>query len=176
MRCAAGIMSPVSGWRMKPSVELFCLALLGQIWAGPLLAEACDPGFVDLRDQNTEARFHVEVMDTPEGREKGLMFREFLPRFDGMLFVYEEPQPVAFWMENTKIPLDMLFFDSAGRLESIHENAVPMDKTPIIGGQDIEYVLEVNAGMARLLNIEIGAELRHPAVDQKLAAWSCASD
>ncbi|TPE48264.1 DUF192 domain-containing protein [Amaricoccus solimangrovi] len=134
---------------------------------------ACDPSRVDIRDADGSARISVEVVDTAQGRERGLMYRESLPRYSGMLFVYEYAQPVAFWMENTLIPLDMLFFDASGRLERIHENARPLDRTPIPGGEDIRFVLELNAGMARTLDIEPGAELRHPAVDQAAAAWPC---
>ncbi len=90
-----------------------------------------------------------------------------------MLFVYEEPQPVAFWMRNTLIPLDMLFFDGSGRLERIHSNAVPHDETPIPGGNDIRYVLEINGGLAESLGIDLGAEIRSPALDQAAAAWPC---
>jgi uncharacterized membrane protein (UPF0127 family) len=101
------------------------------------------------------------------------MFRDGLPRFSGMLFVYETPQPVAFWMENTLIPLDMLFFDSSGTLTRVHPNARPLDRTPIPGGDGVRFVLEINGGLAAELGIEPGAELRHPAIDQTQAAWPC---
>jgi uncharacterized membrane protein (UPF0127 family) len=94
-------------------------------------------------------------------------------RYEDMLFVYETPQPVAFWMENTLIPLDMLFFDASGKLERVHENARPLDRTPIPGGNDIRFVLEINGGLATELGIEPGAELRHPSIDQAEAAWPC---
>ena len=61
----------------------------------------------------------------------------------------------------------------AGRLARVHSNARPRDETPIPGGTDIRYVLEINGGMAESLGIGPGAELRHPALDQALAAWSC---
>ncbi|MER2510703.1 DUF192 domain-containing protein [Amaricoccus sp.] len=154
--------------------ELWALLLAASLAPTLARAETCAAGVVDLRDADTTARFRVEVMDTEPEREKGLMFRESLPKYGGMLFVYEAPQPVAFWMENTLIPLDMLFFDQAGRLTRVHENARPRDRTPIPGGDDIRYVLEVNAGTVKALGIELGAELRHPALDQAAAAWPCA--
>lgn len=148
-------------------------ALAALLAAGGAAAQTCKPNIVDLRDPAGTARLSVEVVDTPEGREKGLMFRQALPRYSGMLFVYEYPQPAAFWMKNTLIPLDMLFFDDAGRLTRIHENARPGDLTPIPGGDAVRYVLEINAGMAETLHLAPGAELRHPAVDQAAAAWPC---
>ena len=135
------------------------------------LAADCAPDRVDLRDADTALRFQVEVMDSAEERAQGLMFRESLPRFSGMLFVYDRPQPVAFWMKNTLIPLDMLFFDAAGRLVRVKSEAQPHDETPVVGGDAIQYVLEINGGLAAELGIDLGAELRHPAVTG--AAWGC---
>ena len=112
------------------------------------------------------------MVDTAEERAEGLMHRESLPRFSGMLFVYDRPQPVAFWMRNTLIPLDMLFFDAEGRLTRIKSQAQPLDETPVVGGDAVQYVLEINGGLAAELGIDLGAELRHPAVTG--AAWSCA--
>jgi uncharacterized membrane protein (UPF0127 family) len=118
-------------------------------------------------------RYTIEIAADNASREHGLMDRTEMAADHGMLFVFDDDLPRAFWMKNTKIPLDMLFFDGAGRLERIHENATPHDRTPIVGGQDIRFVLELNAGMARTLDIEPGAELRHPSVDQAIAAWPC---
>ncbi|MBP7003482.1 MAG: DUF192 domain-containing protein [Amaricoccus sp.] len=120
-------------------------------------------------------RFQVEVADDDAERARGLMFRESLPRFGGMLFVYDTAQPVAFWMKNTLIPLDMLFFDASGRLVSVHENAVPGDLTAIPGHGDVQFVLELNGGAAARLGIAAGAEMRHPAIPAAGAAWSCAA-
>ncbi|HRO11312.1 DUF192 domain-containing protein [Amaricoccus sp.] len=140
--------------------------------AGPGLAAECAADRVDIRDADSVLRFQVEVVDTAEERAQGLMNRESLPRFSGMLFVYETPQPVAFWMRNTLIPLDMLFFDAEGRLTRIAREARPLDETPIVGGEAIQYVLEINGGLAEQLGIDLGAELRHPAVTG--GVWSCA--
>jgi uncharacterized protein len=135
--------------------------------------DACDPGQADLRSGGAVFRFAVEVADSDATRARGLMFRESLPRFSGMLFVYPEPLAATFWMENTLIPLDMLFFDPAGRLTHIHENAVPLSREVIFGGENVLYVLEINGGLARTLGIAEGAEIRHPAIDPASAAWPC---
>ena len=118
--------------------------------AGGAPPQDCAPGRArPARLRTATLRFSVEVVDDAAERAQGLMFRESLPKFSGMLFVYETPQPVAFWMRNTLIPLDMLFFDGAGRLARIKRDATPHDETPIIGGDDIRYVLEINGGLAR---------------------------
>lgn len=151
-------------------------ALLGAgllLSAGQAVAANCAPDQLDLRQGETTLRFRVEVADDPAERGRGLMFRQDLPRFGGMLFVYDAPEPVAFWMKNTLIPLDILFFDASGRLTAVHGNAVPGDLTPIPGGDAVQYVLEINGGAARRLGIAPGAELRHPALDQARAAWPC---
>ena len=134
---------------------------------------ACAPDRVEVRGDWGRARFTVEVADDPAERARGLMHVESLPRMDGMIFVYDRPQPVSFWMRNTLIPLDMLFVDAAGVVQRIHENAVPLEETPIPGGDDILAVLEINGGMTETLGIEVGSEMRHPRLPQDLAAWPC---
>jgi len=101
------------------------------------------------------------------------MFRKSLNRFSGMLFVYDHEQEVNFWMRNTIIPLDLLFFDSKGVLKNAHRNAIPFDLTNIYGGNSIQYVLEINAGMFDKLGIKPNSEIRYPLIDQELAIWKC---
>ena len=134
---------------------------------------ACAPDRVDLRGPFGQARFTVELADTNETRMIGLMNRPSMPRSSGMLFIYEGPTRASFWMENTLIPLDMLFIDQAGVVGHVHHEARPLDRTPIPGGNDVLYVLEINGGMARRLGIAPGTELRHPRIDSALAAWPC---
>ncbi len=93
-----------------------------------------------------------------------------------MIFVYDRPQSVGFWMRNTLIPLDMLFADATGTVQRIHENAVPLSEETIPGGDNIQYVLEINGGLARQLGLTEGAQLRHPAIPAATAAWPCAPE
>ena len=146
------------------------LLLLGLATAA--LAE-CRPDRVDLRGSWGQARFSVEIADTPESQARGLMFRDSLPRGAGMLFLYDRPQRVAFWMRNTFIPLDMIFMDASGTVTRVHHEAVPLDETPIDGGPGVLAVLEINGGLARRLGIAVGSEMRHPRLPQTDAAWTC---
>ena len=153
-----------------------CLALAAAGWllaSAAAAQDACTPGTLDIRGDEGRLRFRVEVMDDAAERAQGLMFRESLAKFSGMLFVYDTPQPVAFWMKNTLIPLDMLFFDGSGRLVRVKESARPHDETPVVGGEAIRYVLEINGGLAGQLGIAPGSEMRSPAIDQASAAWPC---
>jgi uncharacterized membrane protein (UPF0127 family) len=149
-------------------------ALVALLVAAPTLASAaCDPGRVEFRGDFGTAGFAVEIADDPEERAVGLMNRPAMPTGQGMLFVYERPQPVSFWMRNTLIPLDMIFMDDAGRVTRVHANAVPHDETPIPGGDGVLVVLEINGGLASRIGIGPGAEMRHPALDPSTAAWPC---
>jgi len=134
---------------------------------------ACSDGTVDLRGDWGSARFTVEVADEPAERAQGLMNRPSMPRSAGMLFLYEAPQRATFWMRNTLIPLDMIFMDPTGTVTRIHENAVPLDETTIDGGPGVQAVLEINGGLASAIGIDVGSELRHPGLDQSVAAWPC---
>ncbi len=135
----------------------------------------CKEDLIFLRGDWGNAQFAVDVADTPDQRSRGLMFVDDMPTMTGMLFVYEREQTVSFWMKNTLIPLDMVFADGAGVVQRVHENAIPGDLTGIPGGANIQFVLEINGGMADRLGIGVGSEMRHPAIPDEVAVWSCAS-
>jgi uncharacterized protein len=134
----------------------------------------CAASVVDLRTPSgSKARFTVELAEDDRTRAQGLMHRPSLGRSAGMLFIYPRPVQASFWMKNTLIPLDMLFIDETGKVTRVHHDAVPLDETPIDGGRDVRFVLEINAGLARRLGLVEGSDLRHPAVPQDIAAWPC---
>lgn len=135
-------------------------------------AAACREDRVELVTDNGLQAFRVEVADDLAEQQRGLMYRESLPMSQGMLFVYDSPRPLSFWMRNTLIPLDILFFDETGTLVRAQEMARPLDETPLPGGIS-QFVLEINGGLAARMGITEGAKLRHPAVDPALAAAPC---
>ena len=130
--------------------------------AGPVLA-VCADDKVTVRGDWGQATFTVAVADDAAERAQGLMFVEELPLLGGMLFVYERPQAVSFWMKNTLIPLDMIFAAPDGTIERVHANAIPGDLTSIPGGDGIQFVLEINGGVAARLGISEGDLMQHPS-------------
>lgn len=153
-------------------MRILRLAAVAFVCAGAAHA-GCSENRLELRGDWGLARFRIEVADDAQERAVGLMNRETMATTAGMLFIYERPQRVAFWMENTLISLDMIFMDPTGTVTHIHENAVPLDRTSIPGGDNIRFVLEINGGMAEVLGITEGSEMRHPQVADDLAAWAC---
>ncbi len=149
-------------------IRLFAVALL---FAQPAHA-VCTDDITTVRGSFGEAQFSIDVADEPSERAQGLMFVETMPRFSGMLFIYERPQSATFWMRNTLIPLDMVFVDETGEIRNIHKNAIPLDETPIFGGDEITHVLEINGGLSDLLGIKVGDTLQHPSFGE-LASDPC---
>ena len=140
--------------------------------AGAAWAE-CRDDSVWIKGDFGEARFSVEIADDPAEREIGLMNRPSMPISAGMLFVYDKPSTLAFWMRNTLIELDMLFVDETGVIRNIHARAIPLDETTIFGGEDLTHVLEINGGLAERMGIEVGDQLRHPSFSRESAIWPC---
>ncbi len=151
--------------------QVMLAAALAAVLPGLARAQDCDPARLDLRGPFGQAQFHIELADDTAERARGLMFRDRMASGAGMLFVYEAPQHAAFWMKNTLIPLDMIFADAQGVVTRVHENAVPQDETPIDGGDGVQFVLEINGGLARRLGIAAGAQMRHPAI--AAPQWPC---
>ena len=104
-------------------------------------------------------RFTVEVARTPEQQQTGMMNRNSLAPDRGMIFPYETPQPVSFWMKNTVIPLDLLFIAPGGKILRIEENAVPYSLDQIPSGGPIEAVLELAGGRSAELKLKPGDQV-----------------
>jgi uncharacterized membrane protein (UPF0127 family) len=105
--------------------------------------------------------FSVEIADTPEKQESGLMFRERMAPDHGMLFEFARADILRFWMKNTLIPLDMLFIAPDGEIKTIHANAVPGDLTGLSSEVPCNGVLEINGGLAKELGIAAGDRVVH---------------
>ncbi|WP_169196132.1 DUF192 domain-containing protein [Devosia sp. MC1541] len=129
----------------------------------PLAAYSQEEGLT-IKSATGDHVFTVDVVDTPETRAKGLMNVHELAPDAGMLFDFKEERPVAFWMMNTFIPLDMLFITADGTIKNIHVNAVPHDKTSIPSDGPVQYVLEVPGGRTVELGIEAGDSVVHSRI------------
>jgi uncharacterized membrane protein (UPF0127 family) len=126
-----------------------------------------DDAWVELGGQ----RYSVEIADNDAERARGLMFRDELPPGQGMLFIHDREEPQAYWMKNTRIPLDILYFDEQRRLVSQRRDVPPCGLgdgcPPYPSNAPARYVLELNAGEAARLKLEDGNELRFgPGVPQ----------
>ena len=128
--------------------------------AGP--ARTADQRTLEIASKTGVHIFAVEIADTEAQREKGLMFRKNLPDGQGMLFDFKREQDVSFWMQNTYIPLDMIFIRGDGSILRIVENAEPLSTRLIPSGGPVLAVLEVIGGTARKLGIAAGDRVAHP--------------
>jgi uncharacterized membrane protein (UPF0127 family) len=108
-------------------------------------------------------RYSVEIADDDAERARGLMFRDRLEDGHGMLFIHEREEPRAYWMKNTRIPLDILYFDDARTLVSQRRDVPPCtlgDRCPPYASDSpARYVLELNAGEAARLQLREGATI-----------------
>ena len=123
-----------------------------------------DRGTVEIEASsgNTYA-FDVELAIRTDQMTRGLMWRESMPMDEGMLFIFRDEAPRAFWMYNTLIPLDMIFIAGDGRIVNIVENAEPLTRTPRQSTGPARAVLELNGGVTRLLGIRAGDLVLHEA-------------
>lgn len=156
-------------------------ALLVWLLAGTAGAEpvSCMSDRVVFQTPSGPVGVSVEIADDESERAQGLMFRRELAENRGMLFIYDQPRTVSFWMRNTLIPLDLVFLDDTGTVRYIHRNARPLDETPIPGSAigdprpERLMVVEVAAGEADRLGLAVGQPMAHPRLPQDRAALPC---
>jgi uncharacterized protein len=156
--------------RLFPLLSLVALAFLA----------GCDHSEVDSVKvpKSIEDRFPVRVGDRtvqmqvavfPAEMEHGLMFREAMGEDEGMIFVYERPQLMSFWMRNTTLPLDIGYFDSSGELKEVYP-MYPRDERPVASRGRMQYALEMNQGWFARSGVTTGAKLDQAALAEALRA------
>lgn len=143
---------------MKPAVFLLVAGLLLGALTGCERTNppaALEQARVELKGQS----FSMEVANSLTEQQRGLQGRDQLPDGKGMLFVYEQAQPLQFWMKDTRIGLDILFFDSQRRFLNGHYQVPPcrQDPCPNYGSNGpAQYVVELAAGQGLALHLEKG--------------------
>jgi uncharacterized membrane protein (UPF0127 family) len=153
---------------MRAALSFITASLAWTILAfglSPALAQAAAPAAgieqLVIASGGTRHVFQVEVMRTPDQRAKGLMYRNYMPEDRGMLFDFARTEPVAMWMQNTYIPLDMLFIRANGTIARIAERTEPLSTRTIPSGEPVLSVLEINGGVAEKLGIKPGDKVEH---------------
>jgi hypothetical protein len=153
-------ISAVKGERMR-ALRWTAFVLIGLLVAASPVRPA-GLQTLEIASKTGVHAFTVEIADTDPEREKGLMFRKELPEGRGMLFDFHREQEVGFWMQNTYIPLDMIFIRGDGRILRIAENTEPLSTRIIPSGGVVRAVLEVIGGTARKLGIAPGDRVAAP--------------
>ncbi|MCC6423243.1 MAG: DUF192 domain-containing protein [Phycisphaerales bacterium] len=107
--------------------------------------------------------FQLEVADTDSTRERGLMHRDSMPADHGMIFIFDAPQELNFYMKNTRVPLDIIFLDENAKVISI-ASMRPYDWNTTSSGSPALYAIELNQGAAGRSGVAVGDQLHIPAL------------
>ncbi|MEP1332296.1 MAG: DUF192 domain-containing protein [Lentilitoribacter sp.] len=123
---------------------------------------------VSISDGTDTTVFCAHPALDEESRIIGLMFQETLPEKAGMVFDFGGTQIVNMWMRNTILPLDMIFFDGAGKVVHIAVDTTPFSLDIISSEKPAKFVLEVNAGIAKKYGLTVGDQVVFGDNDCKL--------
>lgn len=132
--------------------------------AAPAQADGAHREVVVIETARGPQTFYAEIADDERERAQGLMFRREMASDHGMLFLFDAPEQLGFWMRNTYIPLDLIFIDENGRVLNIAERAQPYSEANIPSRGPAKAVLEINGGLSSELGIAEGDRVRHPSL------------
>ena len=138
--------------------------------AAPVATTTTEPSNVPVFVKEGEVTFlsggkklrkiDVEIAENEAERNKGLMYRSYMPDSVGMLFIFQESGPLGFWMKNTPISLDIIYVDSNKKIVSIQKKARPYSEENLPSLADAQYVVEVNGGYTDLHGIKVGDSIQ----------------
>ncbi len=115
--------------------------------------------FIKQKVDTLIAAFDIEFAETDYETQTGLMYRESMAENHGMLFIFPDERMHSFYMKNTAIPLDLIFIKSDSTIASFQENAKPFNEAGLSSQVPVKYVLEVNAGIAEKLLLDVGDKI-----------------
>ena len=148
-------------WAARLAALLFVVTVLWAVLAQP--ADAMRRETLTLVTKGGPVVIDIEATETPEEMQRGLMFRTHLAEKAGMLFTYDQPREVGMWMENTHIPLDMVFIRADGIVHRIEAWTEPFSRKTISSRGDVLACLELAGGAAEQLGLKPGDRVEHPA-------------
>ena len=137
----------------------FVLVLVASVG---VTAQGAEPDSLEIITSTGRHAFQIEIANNDATRERGLMDRRYMAADHGMLFEFDREAPVAFWMKNTYIPLDMIFIGPSGVVTHIVANAEPLSERVIPSGGPCVAVLELNGGIAASIGLKVGDKVHHP--------------
>lgn len=151
---------------------LALLFILVALPAGAANAEMADTGHPQalplvpliVETSKGDIVLQVQVADNDLTRQTGLMFRRSMPETEGMLFIFQRVGPLAFWMKNTPLSLDIIFVADDGRVINIARGTTPFSLAPIPSDGPARAVLELNAGASARLGIDVGDRVRYEPI------------
>jgi len=135
------------------------MAMFALIFMAPLAAQEPQTNLQRVVIHAGMFQIDAQVANTPQQRQIGLMFRKDMPIHEGMLFIFEEPQKLCFWMKNTPLPLTAAFVDDEGAIVNLADMQ-PQTTDSHCSEKPVRYVLEMNQGWFAKKKIGKGYKLK----------------
>lgn len=117
-----------------------------------------------IMTQTGKVAYDVEIAQTREQSEKGLMYRTDFPKNRAMLFIFADEHIITMWMANTPLPLDMIFLNEKGIIVSVAKNTTPYSTKIVSSHEPAAFTIELNAGEVEKNAIGIGQRVIHPVI------------
>ena len=154
-------------------IKLLLFVFISITYATSDAQASCENNKLTIFSAMSKHVFYVEIADDSIKRANGLMFKKSLKDFDGMVFLYDKPSRLVFWMKNTLIPLDIIFFDERGIIKKIYVGATTLSKKKIFGGSNLIGALEIGGNLTSKLGFSEGDSIQFNLLDNKNAVWPC---